>query len=98
MQFRGKLQAWRGKVRTIRDGRVAPKLDDKILSSWNGLMIASLAKGARVLNEPKFAEAAARAADFVLTKLRTQDGRLLRTYRMGQARLNGYLDDYAFMT
>ena len=98
VQFRGKLQAWRGKLRTIRDGRVAPKLDDKILSGWNGLMIASLAKGARVLNEPKFAEAAARAADFVLTKLRTQDGRLLRTYRMGQSRLTGYLDDYAFMT
>ena len=96
-QFRRKLQAWRGKLLAIRAGRVPPTLDDKILSGWNGLMIASLAKGARVLNEPKFAKAAARAADFVLTKLRTKDGRLLRTYRMGQARLTGYLDDYAFM-
>ncbi|MCH8054464.1 MAG: thioredoxin domain-containing protein, partial [Planctomycetes bacterium] len=75
--------------------RVPPGLDDKMLTAWNGLMIASLAKGARVLDEPKYAAAAARAAEFVLTHLR-KDGRLLRTWRKGEARLTGYLNDYAF--
>ncbi len=97
-QLRKKLQTWRETLRPIRARRVPPNLDDKVLSGWNGLMIASLAKGARVLDEPKYARAAARAADFVLTRLRTKDDRLLRTYRNGQARLTGYLDDYAFMT
>ena len=94
--FRTQLEEWRKKLFAVRAKRVAPALDDKILTGWNGLMIASMAKGARVLNEPKYAEAAARAAEFVLGKLR-DDGRLLRTYRKGKARLTGYLSDYAFL-
>ncbi len=90
-----KVQSWREKLGTARAKRTPPGLDDKILTDWNGLMIASLAKGARVLNEPRYAEAAARAADFVLNNL-CKDGRLLRTYRKGQARLPGNLADYAF--
>ena len=86
----------RVKMSAARDRRVAPGLDDKILTGWNGLMIASLAKGARVLGKPTYTNAAARAADFVLDNLR-RDGKLLRTYRNGQARLLGYLSDYAFL-
>ncbi|HNQ24371.1 MAG TPA: thioredoxin domain-containing protein [Phycisphaerae bacterium] len=90
-----RIETWRAKLREARTQRVPPGLDDKVLTAWNGLMIASLAKGARTLDEPKFAHAAARAADFILEHLR-RDGRLLRTYRNGTARLPGYLDDYAF--
>jgi uncharacterized protein YyaL (SSP411 family) len=90
-----KIAAWREQMLAVREQRVPPGLDDKILTAWNGLMIASLAKGAVVLDEPRYAVAAARAADFVLKELR-RDGRLLRTYRNGEARLAGYLSDYAF--
>ena len=68
------MESIRQKLFTKRETRVHPHKDDKILTDWNGLMIASLAKGARVLDEPKYAQAAARAADFVLTRLR-RDGR-----------------------
>jgi uncharacterized protein YyaL (SSP411 family) len=94
--FRTKLGSWRQKMAAARNKRVPPGLDDKILPDWNGLMIASLAKGARVLNEPKYAQAAAKAANFILTKV-AKDGRLLRTYRQGEARLPANLGDYAFM-
>jgi uncharacterized protein len=95
-ELRRKIAAWRQKLRTVRDQRTPPPLDDKVLTGWNGLMIAGLAKGARVLDEPKYAQAAAKAANFVLDNLRTDDGRLLRTWRKGEARLTGYLSDYAF--
>ena len=90
-----RLASMRAKLLAVRSKRVAPGLDDKMLTAWNGLMIASLAKGARVLDEPKYAVSAARAAEFVLAHLR-KDGRLLRTWRKGEARLTGYLNDYAF--
>jgi uncharacterized protein YyaL (SSP411 family) len=93
--FRAKLAAWRTAMCTERAKRVPPSLDDKILTGWNGLMIASLAKGARVLNEPKYAQAAAKAADFILRDMR-REGRLLRTHRAGESRLMAYLSDYAF--
>ncbi|MGD2108671.1 MAG: thioredoxin domain-containing protein [Phycisphaerae bacterium] len=90
-----RIQTWRKKLHAARSKRTPPGLDDKCLTAWNGLMIAALAKGARVLNEPEYADAAAKAASFVLEKLRN-NGRLLRTYRKGEARLTGYLSDYAF--
>ncbi|MFQ5414152.1 MAG: thioredoxin domain-containing protein [Phycisphaerae bacterium] len=90
-----KLATWREKVLAARANRTPPALDDKILTGWNGLMIASLAKGARVLDEPMYADAAARAADFVLRELE-RDGRLLRTHRAGKSRLMAYVTDYAF--
>lgn len=90
-----KVRSWREKMYAARAKRTPPGLDDKILTDWNGLMIASLAKGSRALNEPKYAEAAAKAAEFVLNNLR-KESRLLRTYRKGQARLPGNLADYAF--
>ncbi len=94
-QFTQKLKTWRSKLMQVRSKRVPPPLDDKVLTGWNGLMIASMAKGARVLDEPKYADAAAKAADFILDHMR-KDGRLLRTSRKGQARLTSYLSDYAF--
>jgi uncharacterized protein len=89
------LQEGREKLLAARARRVPPGLDDKILTSWNGLMISSLARGARTLGQDRYAEAAREAADFILTHL-THDGRLLRAYRKGQAHTGGYLDDYAF--
>ena len=78
-----------------REKRVRPGLDDKVLSGWNGLMITALAKAAAVLDEPRYREAAERAADFILETM-CPDGRLLATYGKGRARLNGYITDYAF--
>ncbi len=71
--------------------------DDKVLTGWNGLMIAAYADGYRVLQVEKYRQAAEKAAEFLLAKLRTPDGRLLRTYRLGQAKLPAYLEDYAFL-
>ncbi|MFA6239794.1 MAG: thioredoxin domain-containing protein [Candidatus Hydrogenedentales bacterium] len=84
------------KLLAVRSKRVRPGLDDKVLTSWNGLMISALAQGYQVLGEVRYREAAERAADFVLTQM-LKDGVLLRTYRNGESRVPGYLDDYAFM-
>jgi len=78
-----------------RKQRIPPHLDDKILSSWNGMMIASLSYGARILNEPQYLAAASRAADFILAKMRRSDGRLLARYRDGEALYPAYALDYA---
>jgi uncharacterized protein YyaL (SSP411 family) len=91
-----RLAAAREKLFAVRERRAHPALDDKILAAWNGLMIASLAKGAAVLDDARYRDAAIRAAEFVLARMQT-DGRLLRSYRNGQARLMAYLDDYAFL-
>jgi len=92
----------RRKMFNIREKRPRPFLDTKILAAWNGQMIAGYAKAGQVFDEPKYLAAAKKAADFVLTKMQTKDGRLLRTYfaekdKPGEARLNAYLDDYAFV-
>jgi len=89
------LYAW-------RDRRVRPGLDDKRLCSWNALMIAGYALAGQVLDNKDYLEQASRAANFVLQKLRTKDGRLLRTYGVrpgigAEARLNAYLEDHAFL-
>jgi uncharacterized protein YyaL (SSP411 family) len=92
-----RLDGLRERLRGARGQRVWPSLDDKVLTAWNGLMICAFAAGYRVLGDVRYRTAAERAAAFVLSTLQ-QDGRLLRTYRNGEARLNGYLEDYAFMT
>jgi uncharacterized protein YyaL (SSP411 family) len=79
-----------------RAQRTRPGLDNKILSGWNGLMITTLAKAAALLNENRYMKAANRAADFILDTMRDGD-RLLATYGRGQARLKGYITDYAFL-
>ncbi len=94
---RAMLEGAREKLFRARERRVRPGLDDKILTDWNGLMIAAMAKGAQVLDRPDWAEAAAEAARFVLTRLRDKRGRLLHRYREGEAAVPAMLDDYAFL-
>jgi uncharacterized protein YyaL (SSP411 family) len=93
--LRTSLAVSRKKLFEVRGKRVWPGLDDKILVSWNGLMIDAMASAAGVLHEPRYLRAAQQAADFLLTKLRRDDGRLLHSYRQGQAKFDAYLDDYA---
>ena len=85
------------KLFEARKKRVPPLKDDKILTDWNGLMIASFAKAAAAFAEPKYAEAASRAAKFILEKMRTPDGGLLHRSRLGEAAIHSNLDDYAFI-
>jgi hypothetical protein len=80
-----------------RQRRPYPHRDDKILTSWNALMIDAFARGYAALKDERYREAAENAARFILTQLRDREGRLRRTYRDGQAKLNAYLDDYAFL-
>ncbi|MBW1852678.1 MAG: thioredoxin domain-containing protein, partial [Deltaproteobacteria bacterium] len=91
------LESAREKLFNVRKQRIHPLKDDKILTSWNGLMIAAFAKGYQVFGDRAYADAAKGAADFILKKLKTKDGRLLRRYRQGDAAYPAYLDDYAFM-
>jgi len=85
------------KLFVYREKRIHPLKDDKVLTDWNGLMIAALAKGAQAFDEPRYAEAAQCAVDFVLRNMRQPDGRLLHRYRDGQVGITGNLDDYAFL-
>jgi uncharacterized protein YyaL (SSP411 family) len=93
-----KLEKARAKLFSERTKRVHPHKDDKILTDWNGLMIAALAKGAQVFDEPLYEEAARRAADFILTHMVDAKGRLYHRYREGDPAVAGFLDDYAFLT
>ncbi len=90
------LDSAREKLFNIREKRIHPLKDDKILTDWNGLMIAALAKAAIVLNEPGYLDAAEKAAKFVLDSI-SKGERLLKRYRNGVAALDAHLDDYAFM-
>jgi uncharacterized protein len=96
--LKSRLNACKSKLLAARSKRIWPGRDEKILTAWNGLMIASFAKAAQVLEQPSFTHAAARAADFLLTTMRRPDGRLWRTTFAGAApKLNGYLEDYAYL-
>jgi len=90
------FESAREKLFNIREKRIHPLKDDKILTDWNGLMIAALAKAAIVLNEPVYLDAAEKAAEFVLHSI-SKGERLLKRYRNGVAALDAHLDDYAFM-
>lgn len=93
---RALLQKATTKLLDIRSKRPRPLLDDKILSSWNGLMISAFAKGAQVLNEPAYAHAARSAVDFLKRHLWDESRRILRRrYRGGETAVDGFLDDYA---
>jgi len=96
-ELEARLAPIRGKLLQVRAKRERPLTDLKILTADNGLMISGLADAGRVLNEPRYIAAAEKAAEFVLKNLRQPDGRLLRTYAGGQAKLNAYLNDYAFL-
>jgi uncharacterized protein YyaL (SSP411 family) len=90
------LEESKRKLFDLREQRVKPDRDEKVLTAWNGLMMASFAEAGVVLNRPDYTEAARRNAEFVLTKLR-HDGALLRTWKDGVAKFNAYLEDYAFL-
>ncbi|HJM47649.1 MAG TPA: thioredoxin domain-containing protein [Candidatus Marinimicrobia bacterium] len=96
-ELRKFIQSCRTKLMEERKKRIHPLKDDKILTDWNGLMIAALSKGASVLKEPTYLKSAEKAADFVVKNLRDSKGKLLKRYRNGDAGLDGHLDDYAFM-
>jgi hypothetical protein len=89
------LARCRQKLFVVRSKRIPPGRDDKVLVSWNGMMIAAFAAGAQVLGDERYAKAAREAADFLLRTMRTKEGTLLHAYNDGQARFNAYLDDYA---
>jgi uncharacterized protein YyaL (SSP411 family) len=96
------LQELIARLHNIRDAlfearkkRLPPATDDKILTDWNGLMVAALAKAGTVLNEPKYLETAMKTADFILDHMR-EDGVLYHRYAKGERAVEGFLDDYAF--
>jgi uncharacterized protein YyaL (SSP411 family) len=95
-ELRARLAGARLKLFQVREERVRPLRDDKILVDWNGLMIAALARGAQAFNDQLYARAAGRAADFILKNMRDDKGRLWHRYRDGQAAVPGLVDDYAF--
>jgi uncharacterized protein len=96
VDLQSRLEAIKQRLLWARATRIRPHLDDKVLTSWNGLMIQALSKAAQAFQQPEFAQAAKRAADFVdrvLWSKRT--GTLLRRYRDGEAAIHGFVDDYA---
>jgi uncharacterized protein YyaL (SSP411 family) len=92
-----RLPEIRQRLYDARAQRVWPGRDDKRLTSWNALMISALADAGAVLERPDYLDAARACADFLLRDLRGDDGRLLRTWKDGEAKLNGYLEDHAYL-
>jgi uncharacterized protein YyaL (SSP411 family) len=101
LEARGPEPAAREEIRRrlydARAPRVRPGLDDKRLTGWNALMLAALAETGAVLGVPEYLDAARACATFLLDKLRGEDGRLLRTWKDGQARIDAFLEDHAFL-
>jgi len=96
-RLREVVAAAKPKLYAARAERVWPGRDDKVITAWNGLMLRAFAEGSRVLDRPDFRQIAERNAGFLLATLRRPDGRLLRTFKDGRAKLDGYLEDYAFL-
>jgi uncharacterized protein len=96
-QLKKQLEAMRKKLFLAREKRVHPFRDDKILTSWNGLMIAALSYAGKVLGNSEYVEAAEKSAGFILHRMTREDGRLLARYRESEAAILGLLDDYAFL-
>ncbi len=91
-----RLAPLRARLKSVRDSRVPPGLDDKRLSGWNALAISGFAIASRILGEPRFLEAATLAAQFLLQKLCDPSGQLLRTWKDGVARIPAFLEDEAY--
>jgi uncharacterized protein YyaL (SSP411 family) len=97
-ELRQQLEVARRKLFEARSRRIWPGRDEKVLTSWNALMIDALAQAACALDNPAYAVAASKAADFLLAQMRTPQGRLLRTTSTGtKPKLNAYLEDYSFL-
>ena len=95
--LQARLEASRQRLFAARKQRTHPLKDDKVLTDWNGLMIAALAKAGQALDEPSYITVARRAADFILQKLRDPQGRLLKRYRAGESGLPAHINDYAYV-
>jgi uncharacterized protein YyaL (SSP411 family) len=96
-ELRQQINSITDKLLAYRNHRVHPFKDDKILTDWNGLMVAALAKGARILNESSYADAAQSTVNFIMKNMLAKDERLLHRYRDGEAAIPAHLDDYAFL-
>ena len=94
--LREKMAQLKRTMLEVRSRRVRPGLDDKVLTSWNALMISAFAQGYRILGDERYRDAAVEASTFIVTDMK-RDGKLLRTHRKGESRLPAYLDDYAYM-
>ncbi len=92
-----KINEARKKLFKVRERRVHPYKDDKILTDWNGLMISAFAKAARAFGNSLYEDTAVKAVNFIMTNLRTEDGKLLHRFRNGESGITGSIDDYAFM-
>jgi uncharacterized protein YyaL (SSP411 family) len=97
IEQRPALAGARRKLFEARERRVHPRRDEKVLTSWNGLMLAAFAEAARTLNREDYQEVAERNAEFLLRELRQENGRLLHSWKEGDARLNGYLEDHSYL-
>ncbi len=95
-QLEALLADCRQKLFDEREKRIKPGLDDKILTSWNGIMIRGMAMGYQLTGKPEYLTACEKSAEFVLTTLSQENGLLLRTYRAGKSHLNAYLEDYSY--
>jgi len=95
--FYAQLDSINAKLLAERTKRKQPRLDDKVLVAWNGLLIAALVDAGQALDEPKYIEAAQHAADFILEHMQDQDGQLLRAYRANVAKVPAVLEDYAML-
>lgn len=91
------IDTCRKKLFSARKQRIPPLTDDKILTAWNGMMISALASAGRILDERKYISAAETAADFILTTVRSGEGKLQRRYRDGEAAIDAFAEDYAFL-
>ncbi|KJS17277.1 MAG: thioredoxin [Peptococcaceae bacterium BRH_c4b] len=96
-EWEKKLAEASQKLFAVREKRIHPHKDDKILTSWNGLMIAAMARGYAVLQDQIYLNASIQAAEFILSRLRNENGRLLARYRDGEPAYLAYIDDYAFL-
>ncbi len=92
------LEQARQKLFEVREQRVRPHRDDKVLTGWNGLAIAALARAGAILDDRKLLDQAETAARFIFNKLRAPNGRLLRRWRLGDASIPAFLEDYAYLT
>ena len=96
-EYESQILPLRQQVFNSRERRIRPYKHDTILTSWNGLMIAAMAMGGRILQEPKYIQAAEKAVEFILSRLVDENGRLLARYRDGESAYPAYLDDYAYL-
>jgi uncharacterized protein YyaL (SSP411 family) len=96
-QERGALAQARRRLFAARGERIHPGRDDKVLASWNGLMLAAFAEATRVLKRDDYQQVAERTAEFLLSQLRTPEGRLYHTWKDGFAKFNGYLEDHTHL-